>query len=384
MRIGIDGRPLLAIRSGIGKYTYELAINLKHLSNSPEISLFYGYYWSDHLIDRNPPAGEPYKTSLRDKLKNYVPDVLKKRIKKGIINREFSVHKTQLFHATNYAIESFDIPLIATVHDLSCFRFPETHPANLVKWLSENLSPTLEHARHIIAVSYFTKTELISLLGVPEKKITVIPLGISPRFRPQEKSVVFAKVNDYNLEPGGYLLSVGTLEPRKNLLSLIRAYELLPTQLQERFPLVVVGMPGWKDQKIAKGLKTLARKGRLRALGYIPDDSLPDIYAGAALFIYPSIYEGFGFPPLEAMACGVPTVVSNCSSLPEVVGNSGSLIDPHDTDALAKTIKSLLEDSQKLKEMSMAGLRRAKQFTWKACAEKTFKVYQDAIRKTGN
>jgi len=255
------------------------------------------------------------------------------------------------------------------------------HPAERLAWLHEGLSQTLLRAGRIIVDSRFIENELISLLDVPRERITVVYLGVSQDYRPRDNEVLALKLKEFDLEPKGYILSVGTLEPRKNILSLLQAYELLPNSLKERWPLVVVGMRGWKDQVISKRLDSLVSTGRIRALGYVSSDKLPVIYAGAALFVYPSIYEGFGLPPLEAMASGVPVVASNRASLPEIVGNAGVLIDPEDIDSLAQVIESLLDDQGKCEQMARMGLQQAQKFTWKACAEKTFSVYQDVLRQ---
>ncbi|UCF93736.1 MAG: glycosyltransferase family 4 protein [Desulfobacterales bacterium] len=383
MRIGLDGRPMLAVSSGIGKYTYELTAALRQLPNAPEVILYYGFFWSKSIKkpDRTYSVADGSGSRLRNQMLDRMPTKFKKWVKKQVIDWRFDLRQTDLFHATNYTMESLSVPFVVTVHDLSFKRFPETHPVGRLKWLNANLSSTLRHARRIIADSQSTKEELVALMGVAADRIDVVYLGVTPDFRPRNATGLAVELRQYGLRPKGYILSVGTLEPRKNILSLLQAYERLPAFLQKRWPLVVAGMRGWKDGAISEGLSALAREGKIRTLGYVPEQKLPAIYAGAALFVYPSVYEGFGLPPLEAMASGVPTVVSNRTSLPEVVGDAGAMVDPEDVVSMAHVLESLLEDPPALKEMTRKGLARAKRFTWDACAANTLEVYRRALRQ---
>ncbi len=381
MRIGLDGIPLLTPKTGVGRYTLELAFALTRLSQPPELVFFYGRHWSKRLkATTGTNTGGSYET-VRSAVSGLVPVPLKEWVRKKVFQAGLIGYRLDLYHATNYVASSFDGPLVVTVHDLSFLRYPETHPPERLTWLSEGLPDTLRRAGRIIVDSRFIKNELISLLDVQEERITVVYLGVREDYKPRDNEVLAPELREFDLEPKGYILSVGTLEPRKNILSLLQAYELLSDSLKAGWPLVVVGMRGWKDQVISKRLDVLVSSGRIRALGYVSSDELPVIYAGAALFVYPSIYEGFGLPPLEAMASGVPVVASNRASLPEIVGNAGTLIDPEDIESLAQVIESLLDDQGKREQMARMGLQQAKKFTWEACAEKTFRVYQDVLMR---
>ena len=383
MRIALDGIPLLTPKTGVGMYTFELASALTRLSQPPELVFFYGRHWSKRLKKTmGTNTGGSYE-SVRSAASRLVPTCLKKWVRKKVFQVGLIGYRLDLYHATNYVASSFDGPLVVTVHDLSFLRYPEAHPPERLTWLSEGLPDTLRRAGGIIVDSRFTKNELISLLDVGEERISVVYLGVNQHYRPKDNEVLALKLKEFDLEPKGYILSVGTLEPRKNILSLLQAYELLPDSIKVRWPLVVVGMRGWKDQVISKRLDALVSSGRIRALGYVSIDKLPVVYAGAAVFLYPSIYEGFGLPPLEAMASGVPVIVSNRASLPEIVGNSGVLIDPEDIESLVQVIESLLDDRGKREQMASMGLQQAQKFTWKECAEKTFSVYQDVLRQEG-
>ncbi len=381
MRIGLDGIPLLTAKTGVGRYTFELASALTQLSKPPELVFFYGTHWSKRLKASTGANTSGTRKSLRSAASRLVPAASKKWVRQKILEIGFIRYRPDLFHATNYVASSFDGPLVVTVHDLSFLRYPEAHPPERLTWLSEGLPDTLRRAGGIIVDSRFTKNELISLLDVGEERISVVYLGVNQHYRPKDNEVLALKLKEFDLEPKGYILSVGTLEPRKNILSLLQAYELLPDSSKARWPLVIVGMRGWKDQVISKRLDSLVSTGSIRALGYVPISKLPVIYAGASLFVYPSLYEGFGLPPLEAMASGVPVVASNRASLPEIVGNAGVLIDPEDIESLAQVIESLSDDRGKCAQMARMGLQQAKGFTWKACAEKTFRVYEDVLRQ---
>jgi alpha-1,3-rhamnosyl/mannosyltransferase len=382
MRIALDGTPLLTPKTGVGKYTFELAAALKRLSELPKVHLSYGIHWSARLIKRENAnsQGAPYSGLPRKRFR-WIPDPFKKWLKDTFIKCEFAIVKPDIFHATNYTGDSHNIPLVITIHDLSYLRYPETLPAERLLWLEKYLPRSLDAARHIIADSEFVKKEINALLGIPENRITSVRLGVGDTFKPQDNQILAKRLNKFDLKPKEYILSVGTLEPRKNLLSLLLAYERLPASIQTRWPLVIVGMQGWKNRTIANGIALLERQGIIRLLGYVSDEILPFVYAGAALFVYPSIYEGFGLPPLEAMASGVPTVVSNRASLPEVVGDAGFCVDPHDVESLSQLLTSLLGDSRKRNQMIELGLERAKQFTWQACAEKTYAVYKNVLQE---
>lgn len=381
MRVGLDGTPLLTPKTGIGKYTFELASALNRLSSPPELVSFSGWQWNKHLNARGDGDIIGSHQTLRSTVSRLIPESPKKWIKNKIFRVGFSKHQLDLFHATNYVASPFEGTLVVTVHDLSFMRYPETLPRDRLAWLSKGLPDTLRRAKQIIADSHFTKNELISLLDIQKDRISVVHLGVGREYKPRDNEKLHLKLKEFDLKPNGYILSVGTIEPRKNILSLIQAYELLPDSLKSRWPLVLVGMRGWKEKTIFKRLASSASKGKIRTLGYISPEKLPYIYNGATLFVYPSIYEGFGLPPLEAMASGVSVITSDRASLPEIVGDAGVLVDPDDVESFAMAIESLLDDKEKCKQLVQLGLLRSRNFTWKACAENTFNVYQDALRQ---
>lgn len=238
---------------------------------------------------------------------------------------------------------------------------------------------SLEQAVTIITDCKFVKNELIEVFGVNPSKIHPVLLGVSPVFRPHTEVECRGVLSAHALEYGNYFLSVGTLEPRKNISTLIDAFSKLPEETQARCPLVLVGMRGWLTSSIEAKLRPLVDKGVVRLLGYVPDEHMPLIYSGSVAFAFPSLYEGFGLPPLEAMACGVPVIVSNCSSLPEVVGDAGVSVEPMDVDAISEAMRQILEDKSFSEDLSRRGITRSVEFTWRKTAEETTRVYFDAI-----
>ena len=323
MRITLDGTPLLTPKTGVGRYTNELIPALKCLPEAPKIHISYGLQWSRFVRQREIDAGDiTYQGVVLKKRFRWIPDSVKNFLKEKFVQSELALFRPDVYHATNYAADSHHVPLVITIHDLSHLRYPETHPTERLEWLETHLPKSLNKASQFITVSEFTKKEAVNLLNVPEDRVNVVPNGVNESYQPRDGMVLSERLKALDLEPKRYILSVGTLEPRKNILSLLRAYERLPGTVQSRWPLVIVGMRGWKDRSIAKGIVALERKGIVRPLGYVSDDILPFVYAGAALFIYLSLYEGFGLPLVEAMASGVPVVASSGSSIPEVVGNA--------------------------------------------------------------
>jgi len=286
-----------------------------------------------------------------------------------------------IYHEPNFILKPYAGVSVTTFHDLSCIHYPQYHPATRVKWFNNGLSRTLAQAQHILTDSEYVKTEIITTLGVPSDKVTAIALGVDARFRPYPQQDVEQTLSQYNLGYGQYILAVATLEPRKNLHGLVEAFTQLPVKLQNQYPLVLVGGLGWHSEALLAKLQNLESKGLVRRLGYISREHLPQIYAGARMFAFPSFYEGFGLPPLEAMASGVPVLTSANSAMAEVVADAGILVEPHDTDHMAKQLQRLLMDDALCLRLSEQGMARAKRYSWQACAEQTLQVYQSILEK---
>ncbi len=279
-----------------------------------------------------------------------------------------------LFHATEHLLLPLrGVPTVLTVHDLIFRHLPEHHKT-LNRWyLNWTMPLYCRRADRIITISHATRRDLIAAYDVPPAKITVIHEAADPRFRPQPPEAVEAVRTRYDL-PARYLLSVGTIEPRKNLARLLEAFETLHAEgLTDA--LVVVGGRGWLyDDFFARLERSPAREAVLFP-GYVPDADLPPIYAGAQALAFPSLYEGFGLPVLEAMACGTPVACSNTSSLPEVAGDAALLFDPRDVTAITRALRRLLSDDALHADLRQRGLDRAATFSWDRVAAETEAVY---------
>ncbi len=283
-----------------------------------------------------------------------------------------------LFHATEHLLMPLgDLPTVLTVHDVVFHHLPDCHrPLN--RWYLRRTMPLYcRRATHIIAVSETTRRDLIRLYNLPEEKITVVYEAAHRRFRPQSPEMIEVARVRYHL-PETYLLYVGTIEPRKNLTRLLRVWTKL-YQAGEAPPLVIVGARGWLADDFFAALEQCPVRHAVHLTGYVNEALLPAVYAAATAFIFPSLYEGFGLPPLEAMACGTPVACSNTSSLPEVVGEAALTFDPTDEEAMADAIRRLIGDDELRAELRERGRKQAARFTWKRTAHQTLAVYRDVL-----
>jgi glycosyltransferase involved in cell wall biosynthesis len=230
-------------------------------------------------------------------------------------------------------------------------------------------NPSLTNADRIITMSENTKKSIVEYFNIEPSKITVIYEGVDEKFKPYDKKEVISVLSHYAIERP-YLLAVGTLEPKKNYIKLLKAYKALKTDLD----LVIVGKKGWKADDIFKTIEALGLKERVKLLGYIHIDDLPYLYNGAEIFVFPSLYEGFGLPLLEAMACGVPVVCSNTSSLDEISGDAALKFNPESTDEIVSQIKRLINDNELQDTLHNKGAKRAKLFSWDKTAQQTLAV----------
>ena len=380
MKILLNGLSIVYPISGVGQYTLQLAKGLEDLLGPGNIS------WFGKKTAQNSPAPSHNTNSL---FADQVRYILKNQLRKipGLTtavhewrNLRFKSYvrqiKPSLYHETKYVPFHFDQgPTLVTIYDLSFVRHPEWHPADRVKYFERYCLKKLPQADAILTISEFSKREIMGLLNLPPDKITVTLLGVDRIFTPGRQRVPGL--------PERYILSLGNLEPRKNLPVLVHAYASLPGDLQERYPLVIAGAKAWHHHELNSTLSSLERKGKIILTGYIPQGVLPNLYKNASLFVYPSLYEGFGLPVLEAMASGVPVITSNTTSLPEVVGDAGLLVDPQSIDALREGMSRLLADDTLRKDISEKGLERARFFSWEKCSRETLAVYDRVLGPAG-
>ena len=296
----------------------------------------------------------------------------------GRIGFDRLVPGTSLFHATEHLLLPLSsIPTVLTVHDLIFRHLPEHHKS-LNRWYLNLTMPLYCHrATRIITVSEFTRRDLIAAYAIPEEKITVIYEAASPRFRPQSEAVVARVRAQYGL-PARYLLFVGTIEPRKNLTRLLSAFEAIHAEgLSDA--LVIVGQRGWLYGDFFSALEQSPAQRAVILPGFVPDPDLPGVYAGAQALVLPSLYEGFGLPVLEAMACGTPVACSATSSLPEVAGDAALLFDPRDTDEIAVALRRVLSRGDLREALADLGTAQAGRFSWRRVAAETQSVYDRAM-----
>jgi alpha-1,3-rhamnosyl/mannosyltransferase len=376
LRVGINATALLSPRTGIGQYVYHLG---REFLEGGEIEpyFFYARNWGREL------RGEPLPNiaTIKAKIRRFVPKPYV--VARLLLQMRFSLglarHPVDVYHEPNYLAYRFSGPSVVTAHDASWIRHPETHPADRLDAIDRYFPRSIEAASAILTDSEFVKREMIEVFGVAPEKVFPVLLGVSSDFSPHDAAGCSAFLAGHGLAFGQYVLSVGTLEPRKNIPALIDAYSMLPVDLQQRFPLVLVGMRGWLASGLEARMKPLVERGVIKPLGYVADEMMPLIYSGAAAFVFPSLYEGFGLPPLEAMACGAPVISSESSSLPEVVGDAGVLVNPLNVDALAESLRRVLEDRTFAEKLARQGVQRAAGFSWKKTAAETIAVYRRAL-----
>lgn len=369
--------------TGIGRYALELA---KQLTDQPEIEdlRLLGWGWVpevDQLLAAGdagkPEIGKSLLGELRRRVSRYKWAVrLYGALVPALQSRRLRPYGDYLYHSPNYFLPRHAGPSIATVHDLSIYRYPETHPAARVLYFEREFRKTLERASWLITDSEAIRRDVIDMFGWPGDRITSVPLGVDASFHPRTGEELIPVLATYGLSPGQYALCVSTLEPRKNISRLLAAYEGLPAEVRRAYPLVLAGGRGWHDKELIRALDRAERAGWARHLGYVPQDALPLLYAGARATCFPSLYEGFGLPVLESMASGVPVMTSDRSSLPEVCGDAGWLIDPLDVDAMRDGLSAILLDDQWRDSAREEGLRLAAAATWSRCVRNTVAVYE--------
>jgi glycosyltransferase involved in cell wall biosynthesis len=286
--------------------------------------------------------------------------------------------RVDVYHGPAYALPlAPTVPAVVTVHDLSFLRLPETFPRAQGAYLRVATRRAVRRAEAVVAVSEFTRRELVDLVGADPARVYCVPNGCDPACRPLPAADVEAWRAAAGL-PARFILTVGTLQPRKNLGTLLDAYARLRGRLADAPDLVIAGAPGWGDEDLGRRAQALGIGARVRFTGYVPGESLPLLYNAATLFALPSRYEGFGLPVVEAMASGTPVIVAAAGSLPEVAGGAGVVVDPLDAEAWASALAALLADAGRRAALGEAGLARAARFTWDRAVRETAQVYRRA------
>ena len=370
MRVALDAIPLVAAKTGIGHYTDALAEALARIHTDHQYTLLSPFDFPFPVTAATPSNLSKVFLPVRSVFRRWwlvgLPALLQ-------------VSPFDLFHGTNYCIPVFaPCPTVVTVHDLSLFRRSQTHEDDNVRRGKRRIPLMIRRASMIIAPSEWTRGEVIEHFGIDPQRVRVIQEGARREMKPLPASESEGVLRRHAID-GPYLLYVGTIEPRKNLPVLLRAYDELLRTTPHRPRLVLCGGNGWKYDEVYRLVEELKLGEMVRFLGYVADEDLPALYSAAECFLYPSVYEGFGLPPLEAMACGTPVITSNASSLPEVVGEGGLMHDPEDVRALTIGMARVLGEADLRRHLREVGQSRAELFSWDRAARETQALYDEVF-----
>lgn len=365
--------------AGIGRYTRELVRHIMRMATGEyEFVLVYAAGW--------PGTQVPYQADIDDLCQQYpttrvvaIPLPARRLTQfwhrlKIPLRIEWLTGPIDLVHAPDFVLPPTAKPGIVTIHDLSYLVHPECAVPGVARYLREAVPPSIARADAIFADSVATKNDVVHLLGVAEDDIDVVYAAVAPRFMPMDSELITPIRRKYDL-PEQFLLTGGTLEPRKNYVRLFEAYAHALQDGVALPPLVVFGRRGWMYEEIIAAPARLNLTSHIRFIDFIDDNDLPALYNLAWAFVYPSIYEGFGLPPLEALACGTPTLVSNVSSLPEVVGDAAVQVPPDDIALMSDGLRRLVHDNDLRAMLRHAGPVQARAFTWEAAAHHALRQY---------
>jgi glycosyltransferase involved in cell wall biosynthesis len=370
MRIGIDYTAAVRQWAGIGRYTRGLIRALAEIDHETTYVLFSAGRdpdprpWPANYASRALPLNDRHLSILWQKLRLPVPV-------------EWFTGPLDLFHSPDFVLPPVRrARTVLTIHDLSFLRYPECFSPPLLRYLLDAVPRSVDGADLILADSENTRDDLEEMLGVPTERVRVVYAGLEPTFGPRPEAEIAAVRQRYGIERP-YLLGLGTLQPRKNFVRLIEAYHTLRQKHGIPHQLVIGGGRGWLYEPILEAVESRGLQEDVLLIGYVDDGDLPALYAGADLFAFPSLYEGFGIPVLEAMACGTPVVTAAASSLPEVAGEAALLVPPLDVEALADALWQALDDRALREVLRARGLEQCRRFTWRASAERLRACYAE-------
>lgn len=378
VRIGFDATAAVTQGGGIGRYTRELLHALVNEENG------YVYRIFAARATQTLPIAEPIPTADNVYFRQLPlsPHWLYRiwyRLRLPLPVQLFT-GAVDLFHSPDFVLPPVlgNTPTILTVHDLSFAFYPETFTTALVNYLERVVPWSVRRATHVLADSESTRRDLIRLYGTPGQKITVLYSGVHERFSltPDERALGEVR-KKYEVGDAPFVFTVGTLQPRKNTQLLIRAFRAVAAQTDHN--LIIAGGRGWLYEKMLAEVDRQGLQGRVRFVGFVDDDDLPALYSAASLFVFPSLYEGFGLPLLEAMASGTAVISSNASSLPEVAGDAAVQISPQDEEAWTEAMLRLIRNHRLREQLVTAGRRQAQRFRWSRAAQQLLDVYERVL-----
>jgi|LSQX01.1.fsa_nt_gb glycosyltransferase involved in cell wall biosynthesis len=377
----INGTTLLSTQTGIGRYTSEICRSICSLSlHRWDTTFFYGYFSKNF---------RPFNLDTPASISPFFRTLCKKPFIKPLAHKILSTYAHLSPHSFDLYWEPAIVPLpalqkkagatVATVHDFSWHHHPEWHPEERVQRMTSAFWRSVSTIDAVITDSEYVRQEALSFLPLPAERIRCIHCGVNTSlFFKRDEKEVRAMLQPLKI-PERYILITGTLEPRKNIIRAIKAWSMLPQKIKKEFPLVLAGADGWKNQEIRD---TIKENSSIYMVGYVDDVTLANLYSGASLFLYPSLYEGFGLPPLEAMACGTPVLASNSSCIPDICGSSALFFDPLDEEELLFHLEELLSKPEKRKKLSESGLERASLFSWRKAAEEHLNFFSQIVEGT--
>ncbi len=374
--IGIDYTPAYEQGGGIGRLTRDLIATLARLDTETQYKLFVSGAKKSDL----PPTSAP---NFQWKPTRITPKWLA-RIwhRTGLpVPVEVFAGKVDLFHATDFTLPPTlsHTKTIVTVHDMSYVRVSDAASPKLKAYLDVVVPRSTKRADHVIADSQATKDDLMSLYSLPDEKITVLLSGIDSRYQKiTDNDAILTMRNIYKIPSSPYLFTIGTIQPRKNYSRVIRALKILREKGYD-LHLVIAGGKGWLEDEMYKTLAESGMQDYVHLIGFADDEHIAALYSGAECVVFPSLYEGFGFPVLEGMACGTPVVTSNVSSLPEVAGDAALMVDPYDIEAISDAIQRILDDSELGDMLIQRGFEQSKKFTWENSAKHLREIYENVL-----
>ncbi|MBW2165910.1 MAG: glycosyltransferase family 4 protein [Deltaproteobacteria bacterium] len=377
MNICIDGRTIYKRNTGFGYYAFYLIRHILRSECNDHITLILHkdvanlFFMPSCTKHHEILTAVDYRNRiLRDAWENLVLPII------------FKKHNINMFHSLTFHMPILrigNIKQVVTIHDLVVFKMPEIYPKYYTIYWRFIIKRSLERSSKIIAISEATKQDIIDLFNIKEDKIHVIYHGIDlKRFRPKdETNGVGATLKKYGLKKP-YIMALGLSDLRKNGERILKSYSKIIKDKTKDVSLAICGILRKRNRVLFDQIKEHGLSDRVVMTGFVEDEDLPILYRAADLFIFPSLYEGFGLPILEAMACGTPVITSNISSMPEVAGDAAVLVNPYDVDALARAMHGILTDKGLKESLVKKGLERVKQFSWEKCAEETIRVYEAA------
>lgn len=397
MRLIVNVTPLLSPLTGIGHYTNELLVKLLQSEAVEDIRGVSPLRWYDQsqLGELLQCSGEQATPAMQVKSRaassRALIDLVKKLpyartarefIQQQTVRRQGANFSDYLYWEPNYTLLPLSNPAVSTVHDLSHIHYPQYHPKERIKLLNKRLSKSLLRANRLIAVSEYTRQDMVKQFDIPADKIDIVSPAVCDSFRISPTESELNQVKSIYQLPENYLLSVATLEPRKNIEGLIKAFSALPGNMRRSYPLVLVGARGWLTESLERLISPLLESGEVIRLGYVEQHHLPLIYAGATAMAYVSFFEGFGMPVAESMAAGTPVITSNNSSMPEVAQGAAMLVEPERSDSIREALFTLLSDEALQQNMINSGRTIAAKYTWENSADKLLSVLSKLQNKT--